>query len=522
MELNHGEGSLLLIMPLKIMEPAGLAFATIATIDLLLQKGSQLARRIEDYKNLKNVVQDIRFLSIESSRTKLREQLLLGQSICKTTTNKDIAKHLDENFQEMQILIYDISRLLDELAPDAVSFFSFKKKQRKVEASVKSLRYLQEDFFEHVVIAQAKTILPSARMLSTDSFKIIDEIETFTDDVRLCRCDLVQQMGRITKRLGPFLIENNYAENKKDVERLAEILGSAKPSSGILDFVGFRKDSSRNARSPYELVFSVPEDTSLKGSLQKALQESVSSPPSLNSRVAMCTQLASAVLHVHGELGMVHKNINSNNIVLAEVTTGSGAAITTDSALFLTNWRYARDESASTDLSGASNWASRLYQHPERQVPRAEAKYFMGHDIYSLGVCMLEVLLWKPLINSTNGEPKPSMLLQDMVKLSKVQFAATDIDMEDEEDEHGESSEERVLRHNLVNMDGKVMQNMIKKMAETTLPAAVGDTLTQVVVTCLTCLEGNPAPVSFSQGDRVEIGMKFITFIKSLIEAVQV
>jgi len=236
----------------------------------------------------------------------------------------------------------------------------------------------------------------------------------------------------------------------------------------------------------------------------------------------MCTQLASAVLHVHGELGMVHKNINSNNIVLAEVTTGSGAAITTDSALFLTNWRYARDESASTDLSGASNWASRLYQHPERQVPRAEAKYFMGHDIYSLGVCMLEVLLWKPLINSTNGEPKPSMLLQDMVKLSKVQFAATDIDMEDEEDEHGESSEERVLRHNLVNMDGKVMQNMIKKMAETTLPAAVGDTLTQVVVTCLTCLEGNPAPVSFSQGDRVEIGMKFITFIKSLIEAVPV
>ena len=505
------------------MEPVGLAFATIATIDLLLQKGSQLARRIEDYRSLKYIVQDIRFLSIESSRTKLREQLLLGQSICKITINKDIAKHLDEAFQEMQILIYDISRLLDELDPDAVSFFSFKKKQRKAEASVKRLKYLQEDFLEHVMIAQAKTILPSARLLTTDSFKVIDEIGTFTDDVRLCRCDLTQQMGRITARLGPFLIENNYAENKRDAARLAEILGSAKPSPGILDFIGFRKDSSRNARSPYELIFSVPEDTSLKGTLQKALQESVSSPPSLNSRVALCAQLATAVLHVHGELQMVHKNINSNNIVLAEVTTSSGSAITKSSALFLTNWRYARDESAATDLSGASSWDTRLYQHPERQVPRAEAKYFMGHDIYSLGVCMLEVLLWRPLlIKSANREPKPSMLLLDMVKLSKIQFAATDIDIEDEEDEHGETLEERLLRHNLANMNGKLIQNMMKKMAETTLPAAVGDSLTQVVVTCLTCLEGNSAPVSFSQGDRVEIGMKFITFIKSLIEVVQV
>jgi len=61
---------------------------------------------------------------------------------------------------------------------------------------------------------------------------------------------------------------------------------------------------------------------------------------------------------------MVHKNINSSNIILAEVKTGSEASITTDSALFLTNWRYARDDSAATDLSGASNWASQLYQHP--------------------------------------------------------------------------------------------------------------------------------------------------------------
>jgi hypothetical protein len=89
--------------------------------------------------------------------------------------------------------------------------------------------------------------------LSAESFKIIDDIEIITGDVRLSQCNLMQQMGRVTKRLGTFLIENNYAENK-NVEKLAENLGSAKALPRTLDFAGFRKDSSRNATSPYELV----------------------------------------------------------------------------------------------------------------------------------------------------------------------------------------------------------------------------------------------------------------------------
>lgn len=73
---------------------------------------------------------------------------------------------------------------------------------------------------------------------------------------------------------------------------------------------------------------------------------------------------------------------------------------------------------------------------------------------------MLEVLRRSLLIQSASREPKPSILIQDMVKGSAVQFDSTDdFDMEDEEDEDGESSQERVLRHNLVNVDRNIMRS---------------------------------------------------------------
>ena len=43
-------------------------------------------------------------------------------------------------------------------------------------------------------------------------------------------------------------------------------------------------------------------------------------------------------------------------------------------------------------------WPKRIYQHPERQGEYAEAKYETRHDIYCLGVCILEILLWRPFV----------------------------------------------------------------------------------------------------------------------------
>jgi len=57
-----------------------------------------------------------------------------------------------------------------------------------------------------------------------------------------------------------------------------------------------------------------------------------------------------------------------------------------------------------------------LYRHPERQGPpdsMAEAKYNIGHDIYRLGVCLLEIGLWQSFVEYAEQTPKLSSILVD-------------------------------------------------------------------------------------------------------------
>jgi hypothetical protein len=86
------------------------------------------------------------------------------------------------------------------------------------------------------MLAKAKSILPSARLLGNDMLKIVDEIRELKTDVRFSTCDLKQPMELAVKRNGVFLIENKHAEDKRDVEKLAEILGRAKRSPGNYGF----------------------------------------------------------------------------------------------------------------------------------------------------------------------------------------------------------------------------------------------------------------------------------------------
>jgi len=67
-------------------------------------------------------------------------------------------------------------------------------------------------------------------------------------------------------------------------------------------------------------------------------------------------------------------------------------------------------------------WPKRIYQHPERQDEYAEAAYEPRHDIYSLGVCMLEVLLWTPFVATCISGSKVCDLFQ------QYEFAHKEID----------------------------------------------------------------------------------------------
>lgn len=79
--------------------------------------------------------------------------------------------------------------------------------------------------------------------------------------------------------------------------------------------------------------------------------------------------------------------------------------------VYLTNWRLLREASGfTTKKPGSDAWAERLYRHPHRQGLQIENRYNLGHDIYSLGVCLLEIGLWDSfVIRTAAAEPDGAM-----------------------------------------------------------------------------------------------------------------
>lgn len=108
----------------------------------------------------------------------------------------------------------------------------------------------------------------------------------------------------------------------------------------------------------------------------------------------------------------------------------------------------------------------------------------MQHDIYSLGVCLLEIGLWESLV-LYEGDPYPSPLLADA--------AAGDRDG---------PKRATLLKQHLVTL------------ARSKLPSRMGDAYTNVVINCLTCLDednqdfGNQS--EFEDQDGVLIGVRYI------------
>jgi hypothetical protein len=55
------------------------------------------------------------------------------------------------------------------------------------------------------------------------------------------------------------------------------------------------------------------------------------------------------------------------------------------------------NEGQSSNVGFYGDWQTNIYRHPERQGEHPANRYSMIHDVYSLGVVLLELGLWQPL-----------------------------------------------------------------------------------------------------------------------------
>lgn len=132
--------------------------------------------------------------------------------------------------------------------------------------------------------------------------------------------------------------------------------------------------------------------------LQYGADTDSSNMPCLEDRYRLAFNIASLILHLHAK-GVTHRNINSNNILFFTADSSPTSEESKSWKLgvirhpFMTSFDQC-DEDAPAPHS--EPFISGIYRHP--RIERGQRSvYRPAHDIYSLGIILLEIGLWMPI-----------------------------------------------------------------------------------------------------------------------------
>lgn len=288
-------------------------------------------------------------------------------------------------------------------------------------------------------------------------------------------------LNDITTAQGPGGSRECRQQMIRDTRELAKRLQNDDPETfGLLGCKGF----SMEPMSPkITMVFRVPPSLGDPRSLRDLLLNA-QSPPSLTQRLYMAKDLAKSVGYVH-TFGFVHKNVRPESVL------SFSPADLRQRSTFLVGLDNFRKEEGNTERVGDSFVERNLYRHPSRQGSSPTCHYIMQHDIYSLGVCLLEVGLWKSFIEypKTDGEMAPQWssvlgMPKDLNPLQAIQYLCSD------------------AKKHLVSL------------AQDELPQCMGSKYTDVIVTCLTCLDPENKDFGdekeFQDEDGIDVGVRYI------------
>jgi hypothetical protein len=212
----------------------------------------------------------------------------------------------------------------------------------------------------------------------------------------------------------PVLIEWKYVNNSAEltykdmvrerIENLARLLKAKhKPEElQTLECLGVVKQlGTGNNEIYYGIIFATPLE------IQCSLHDILSNKPeelALGDWFTIAKQFVKTVLFLH-LAGWVHKAIRSDNLLFFDKSDYSN--------LRLVGFEYSRQATSAQQTEGvADDLEFNLYRHPEVQggsVPTtAKISYSPKHDIYSVGVVLLELGLKESMLNllkTANSQP---------------------------------------------------------------------------------------------------------------------
>ncbi|KAI2462995.1 hypothetical protein F4781DRAFT_426720 [Annulohypoxylon bovei var. microspora] len=147
-------------------------------------------------------------------------------------------------------------------------------------------------------------------------------------------------------------------------------------------------------------MFSVPEGSEAQPKSLYHILGSSSQPPSLGQRFALALQLARCISHLQ-LVKWVHKSFRSENVLFfpPKIDKNADPAPTPEESLdfsepWVLGYEFSRPEAYFSQGQSDRCPTRDVYRHPDRQG-RPTQLFNKVHDIYSLGVVLLEIGLWQ-------------------------------------------------------------------------------------------------------------------------------
>lgn len=150
----------------------------------------------------------------------------------------------------------------------------------------------------------------------------------------------------------------------------------------------------RATEKAFAFAFALPPTLIPEGGKPISLLSAISSKklhrPTLNERFAMARVLVQTVFQLHS-VDWLHKSIRSENVIFGY---REDPLRPTYGHPLLVGFEYSRSERDTSSTEYDDKLERNIYRHPDRQgLP--EDRFNALYDIYSLGVVLLEIGLWR-------------------------------------------------------------------------------------------------------------------------------
>jgi Prion-inhibition and propagation len=224
------------------------------------------------------------------------------------------------------------------------------------------------------------------------------------------------------------------AESLKRVKELVALLQSSRLNAfripACLGWYDYRdNDIARSSHPPlYGIVFR-KEDQSDNSSDPISLLDHIKTVPcpSLSARAALAHKLADSVLYLHA-VRWLHKSIRSDGILFFLNAKTHELDIREP---YMSGFEYSRPDRTdahSTHIPPSPR--NEAYVHPSYQGVKARGTYRKSFDIYSLGIVLLEIAYWQPILTiladefATKAEPISSevQLIQTLLIDTRTKY----------------------------------------------------------------------------------------------------